>query len=268
MNAQLDSTRQDATPDHLIRGHDYLAQYPNFELVGREDVLAKLTAILMRRRANNVLLIGNGGVGCSAICMGLQESKKKPHTPFDIVSKRFFWLDGDWLFSSGDPNSINEGFNRALRTLSRTPDSVLVLDDMRDFIDAARNNGCTNLINALMRSLKKGRFQVIMEARDEDLETVLKCHSDMQENYTLLDIQEPDDELLHAIVSGAAAKPLQNHHKIRISESAIDAARSTKYSWLGEFPKLELQRPNQINNGNPTSKPSIVRHIPRLRGGL
>ena len=219
----LDTT-QDVVHDHLIRGHDYIQSFPDFELVGREDVLKKLTAILMRKRANNVLLIGAGGVGCSAICLGLQESKQKPDTPFDIVSKRFFWLDSDLMFSSGDPAQINDGFNKAMRTLSRTPDSVLVLDDMRDFIEATRNNGVTHLINALMRALKKKKFQVIMEARDDDLETVLKCHSDMLENYTLLDIHEPDEELLLAIVTSASRKRLQTHHKIAIADSAIEAA--------------------------------------------
>lgn len=216
--------KQDAIRDCLVRGHDYLEQFPDFELVGREGVLNKLTAILMRKRANNVLLIGAGGVGCSAICMGLQQSKQKPDTPFDIVSKRFFWLDGDLLFSSGNPETIDAAFNKALRTLSRTPDSVLVLDDMRDFIEAVRNNGCTHLINALMRALKKKKFQIIMETRDDDLETVLKCHSDMHENYTMLDVQEPDDELLHAIITSAAGKRLETHHRIRISELAIDTA--------------------------------------------
>ena len=220
----MSDLRQEATQDHLIRGHDYLALFPDFELVGRDEVLKKLTAILMRKRANNVLLIGTGGVGCSAICLGLQESKAKPDAPFDIVSKRFFWLDSDLLFSSGDPGSINEGFNKALRTLSRTPDSVLVLDDMRDFIEAARNNGCTHLINALMRGLRKKKFQIVMETRDEDLESVLKCHSDMKESYTLLDVHEPDEDLLHAIVTSVSEKRLQTHHKIRISGDAIGTA--------------------------------------------
>ena len=220
----MSTSKAEAAPDHLIRGHDYLEGFPDFELVGRDEVLSKLTAILMRKRANNVLLIGTGGVGCSAICLGLQESKTKPDTPFDIVSKRFFWLDGDWLFSTGDPESINDGFNKALRTLSRTPDSVLIIDDMRDFIDATRNNGCTHLINALMRALKKKHFQAIMETRDEDLETVLKCHSDMQENYTMLDISEPDEDLLHAIVSSSATKRLSKHHRIQISDAAVNTA--------------------------------------------
>lgn len=220
----MSAQQPEATQDFLIRGRDYLEQFPGFELVGRQDILKKLTAILMRKRANNVLLVGTGGVGCSAICLGLQESKEKPDTPFDIVSKRFFWLDGDWLFSSGDHSRINEGFEKTLRTLSRTSNAVLVLDDMRDFIDAARNNGCTHLINALMRAIKKKKFQAIIETRDEDLEAVLKCHSDMQESYTLLDISEPDDELLHAIVSSAARKRLKKHHKIKISDGAIDTS--------------------------------------------
>ena len=214
----------ESVSDYLIRGTDYLELTPNFSLVGREDTRQKLTGILMRKSANSVLLVGPGGVGCSAICKGLQKSKESPDSPFDIVSKRFFWLDSDGLFSSGDPNRINNSFEKTIKRLSRTPNTVLILDDMRDFIDAARNNGCTNLINWLMRAIRQGKFQVIMETRDEDLETVLKCHSDMKERYTVLDIREPEPDVLYEIVKAAAEVQLKPHHKIRISEEAIDTA--------------------------------------------
>ena len=214
----------DLSKSFFISGRDYLAQFPNFELVGRDCILSKLTAILMRKSANSVMMIGSGGVGCSAICLGIQASKDKDGTPFDIVSKRFFWLDSDLLFSSGDTANINTDFNKMLRTLSRTPNSVLILDDMRDFIDAARNNGCTNLINALMHAVKRKNFQIIMEARDEDLQTVLSCHSDMKEAYTLLDIEEPDEALLNKIIETIAETRLFDHHKIKISTEAIETA--------------------------------------------
>jgi ATP-dependent Clp protease ATP-binding subunit ClpB len=210
--------------DYLIRGSDYLELSPDFELVGRENTRKKLTAILMRKSANSVLLVGPGGVGCSAICLGLQKSKESPESPFDIVSKRFFWLDSDGLFSSGDPNRINDSFEKTIMRLSRTPNTVLILDDMRDFIDAARNNGTHNLINGLMRAVRQGKFQIIMESRDEDLETVLSCHSDMKERYTVLDIHEPEPEVLRVIVQAAADIQLRSHHKIRISQEAIDTA--------------------------------------------
>ncbi len=220
----MTNPKQELNHDYLIRGSEYLVNFRGFELVGREDVLKKLTAILMRKNANSVLLVGAGGVGCSAICIGLQASKDKPDTPFDIVSKRFFWMDSDLLFASGEHSKINTGFNKTLRTLGRTPNAVLVMDDMRDFIDAARNNGCTNLINAIMHAIKKKQFQVIMEARDEDLQAVLSCHSDMKEGYTLLDINEPDETLLYQIIKTIARTRLNAHHKIKISDPAIETA--------------------------------------------
>jgi len=195
--------------DFFIRGRDYLARFKNFELVGREETLAKLTAVLMRQSANSVLLVA---------------SKQKEGTPFDIVSKRFFWVDSDLLFASGDSNKINAEFEKMLRTLTRTPNSVLIVEDMRDFIDAARNNGCTNLINALMHSVKRQNFQIILEARDEDLQTVLACHSDMKEGYTLLDIDEPNSDLLTDIVRTISNTRLRAHHRIKISDEAIETA--------------------------------------------
>ncbi len=223
---QLTTTR-----DYLTRGQDYLKNSDNFELVGREEEIKKLTGILMRKRANSVLLVGCGGVGCSAIAMGLQQCKKHPNAPFDLISKRFFWLDTDGLFSSGDPIKINETFAKTLRTLKRTPDSILVIDDMKDFIEAARNNGCSNLINALMRTIKKKDAQVIFETRDEDLDVVLKAHSDMRELYTMLDILEPDLEDLDKIVKIVARQRLEKHHQLKVSDEAIEAAIdvTTKY---------------------------------------
>src|SRR5690606_11331435 len=128
----------------LIRGSDLLEQRAGFKLVGRERELAKLASILMRRRSNSVLLVGSGGVGCSAICMGLQASKGDPAAPFDLISKRLYWLDTDGLFASGDPSAMNEAFQKLLRTLSRYRETVLIVEDTRDFVEAARSNGCTH----------------------------------------------------------------------------------------------------------------------------
>ncbi|MCG7499188.1 AAA family ATPase [Vibrio sp. Of7-15] len=209
--------------NYLIRGRDKLAQHTDFQLVGRDKELKQLTGILMRKQANSVLLVGTGGVGCSALCLGLQASKSDQHASFDIINKRFYWLDTDGLFSSGDPNSMNEHFQKLLRTLGRSAEAILIVEDARDFIEAARNNGCTNFINALVRDVRLGKFQVIFETRDEDLEVVLKCHSDMREYYTMLDIKEPADDSLFDIIT-TTSKRLEQHHKIKISAEAINTA--------------------------------------------
>ncbi|MGM8935471.1 AAA family ATPase [Pseudomonas neustonica] len=210
--------------DHLIRGHDYLAQRPEFALIGRTETIQQLTAILTRRNANNILLVGSGGAGCSALCLGLEERKSAEDAPYDLISKRFFWLDSDGLFASGNPNTINDSFQKTLKTLTRTPESVLIIDDMRDFIEASRSNGASNLINALMRAVRKKDTQVILESRDADLNVVLSAHSDMREYYTVLDLSEPAADELTEIVHQTARRRLEPFHKIRIADSALNAA--------------------------------------------
>ena len=233
--------------DYLVRGEDYLSRFPDFKLTGRAKELSGLSGILMRKSAHNVMLVGAGGVGLSAICLGLQASKANPDAPFDIIGKRIFWLDSDGLFSSGDNTQINDGFQKVLHTLSRSPDTVLVIDDVRDFIEGARNSGNTHLINALMRDVKGGKFQTILEARDEDLELILKSHSDMREIFTIQDVQEPHKDALREIVHGAA-KGLEKHHGIKISDDAIDSAISLTSKYRVRDMSLSRAQPERTLN--------------------
>ena len=216
--------------NYLTRGEDYLARTPNFRLVGRDEELKALCAILVRKMANSILLVGPGGVGCTALCKGLQASKLDPNAPFDIVSKRIFWLDTDSLFSSGDSASINAAFQKLMHVLYQTPDSILVIEDTRDFIEAARNTGTMHFINALCLAIKTNKTQAILESRDEDLDAILKGHSDMHELFTLIDLEEPTGQALYDIVADAA-QDLQDYHQIKISDDAVRAAieLTTKY---------------------------------------
>jgi ATP-dependent Clp protease ATP-binding subunit ClpB len=214
--------------NHLISGSDYLAKYPGFKLIGRTEELRKLSSILVRKRANSVLLVGPAGVGTTALTLGLQALKLDPNAPFDIVEKRLYWLDTDSLFS--DPTTTRADFDRLMRHLATTPDSVLLIEDTRDFIDAARVSNNAHFINAITAAVKTQKTQVILETRDQDLEAVLKWHSDIRESYTLMDLPEPSREFLPAIIDGIA-EGLTAHHRIRISQGARDTALAltTKY---------------------------------------
>lgn len=191
----------------------------DFKLVGRENDLARISAILMRADANSVLLTGPGGVGCSALCYGLQEMKSHPDAPFDIISKRFLWLDVDRLFSSDEIKELEANFHKLCAFLKRTPESVLIIEDARDFIEAARNNGVTHFINTLNSLIKQKKTQIILEVRDDDLEFVLRSHSDMIECYTLMDLEEPTNGDLPIIIE-SASKSLVDHHGIKIDPDA------------------------------------------------
>ena len=208
---------------HLTRGREYLAKLPDFKLVGREHDLERISSILIRKSSNSLLLTGPAGVGVSALVLGLQAAKDFPGTPFDIIVKKLFWLNTDSLFSSGDGNKINGDFQRMLKKLEQTPESVLIIEDTFNFIEAAHNTGNSHFMNAINNADKSNDFQVILEVRDEQLTSVFKWNSAISELYTLYDVKEPAGADLTQIVSSVADE-LSSHHKIEIDSSAIDEA--------------------------------------------
>lgn len=232
---------------YLITGNELLSQHSDFKLVGRAEDMKRLTSVLMRNKAASVILVGPGGVGASALVMGLQALKDDPNVPFDIVSKRLFWLKTDELFASGNHEEINKGFNGVLTILKRTPDSVLVIEDTRDFIEAARNSGCNHFINSLNSVVKAGQAQVILEARDPDLDMILAAHSDMKQCYTIIDLNEPFGQDLIDIVR-VNAQSLTKHHDIKIEDDAVLAAIELTNKYRSRDASLSRAQPERSSN--------------------
>lgn len=232
---------------YLITGGEFLKKQTDFKLVGRENDMNRLTSVLLRNNAASVILVGPGGVGATALVMGLQSLKDDPNVPFDIVSKRIFWLKTDDLFSSGNVEEINKNFNGVLNILKRTPDSILVIEDTRDFIEASRNNGCSNFINSLNSVVKNGESQVILETKDQDLDMVLSSHSDMKQCYTIIDLNEPTGEDLNQIVRVSAIS-LSHHHDIRIEDDAIQTAIDLTNKYRTRDSSLSRAQPERSAN--------------------
>lgn len=226
------SKTNDKTPvnEILVRGSDYLKNFPNFKLVGRDEELKDLQTILMRKDANGVLLTGASGVGMTALCLGLQTSKTDLKTSLDIVNLRMFWLDSDKLFESGDSAAIHQTFDRIRNILREDQETVVIIENAGNFLDSARNSGCGTVINALLGDIKNARYQCILEAPYADLAKVLKCDSDIQSEFTVMEVKEPKAEALREILK-AAAPAYEDHHGIKISADAIETAAmlSEKY---------------------------------------
>lgn len=229
--------------EFLIPGHEYLrSAHPDFELVGRDDDLTDISKTLMRRNAHNVIMTGASGVGTTSLILGLETSKKKPDTPYDISGKTFYWLDTDSLFASDDTKTVQENFYNVLDTMSRTSDSVLVIQNAPEFIEAARNRGCLNFINALMGDLWNNNFQAILECRDNQLSEILGCHPYIRQMFTVREITEPEPENLKIIVT-AAARQLESFHGIAIAPEAIDAAiKLTEQFHVSQFEQAQPGR--------------------------
>jgi len=232
---------------YLITGHEMLETAPDFKLVGRNKDMTRLTSVLLRNKAASVILVGPGGVGVTSLIMGLQSLKNQSDVPFDIVSKRIFWLKTDELFSSGDNEQINKGFGNVSNILKRTPDSILVIEDTRDFIEACRNHGSMHFINSINSMVKSGHTQVILETRDPDIEMVLNAHSDMRQCYTIVDINEPIGDDLKLIVNETTSS-LSKHHDIMVSEGVIETAIELTNKYRTRDSSLSRAQPERSTN--------------------
>lgn len=209
--------------EFLLNGSDVLKSNSGFKLIGRKDILNDLCGILTQSSANSVIACGAGGVGISALALGLQARKLDDDAPFDIVNKRFFWLDTDGLFGLGEADAIKEQFNAIFNELNRTPDSVLIVEDTLDLIEALRNFGMLHVINALNSMVKEKKTQVFLEVRDKDLTEVYKTHSDFREHYTFFQVDEPHGDELKEIVTASAEK-LEEYYWVDIDPKTIETA--------------------------------------------
>lgn len=213
-----------------IASQDFLKMFPNFKLVNRDIDLERISSILCRKKNNSLLITGPRGVGVTSLLVGLQQLKEKDDTSFDILSKQFFVLDVDALFSSGDNEEINKEFQSVIHNLEKTPNSVLVILDAYNFLEGARNSGNMHFINTLNNADRSNTFQVIMEVNDDQLNTVYGMNNRINDFYTLYDVKELSGEKLKEVVK-EASKELIEFHGINITDDAIDEAvfLTTKY---------------------------------------
>ena len=213
-----------------IASQDFLKMFPNFKLVNRDIDLERISSILCRKKNNSLLITGPRGVGVTSLLIGLQQLKEKDDTSFDILSKQFFVLDVDDLFSSGDNEQINKEFQQVIRNLEKTPNSVLVILDAYNFLEGAKNSGNLHFINTLNNADKSNLFQVIMEVNDDQLNSVYTTNYRINDFYTLYDVKELSGQKLEDVVK-EASKELIEYHGIGISEETIKEAirLTTKY---------------------------------------
>ena len=226
----------------LTPGREYLEQREGFRLIGRDAEIGKLCSILVRRSQSSVILIAPSGVGATTLCLGLQALKDGENPPFDIVSKSFFWLDTDGLFSLGDMSSIDKAFRQIMNRLRAAAHPVLMIPDAGDFFEACRNNNSQHFINLLNGAVCEGKLQIVFETADSDVDKLSRWHSDMRDAYTTMDLREPEGEDLIAIVKYVTEDLKRHHGGFAVDDEAILTAVELTNKYRNAMPSAQPQR--------------------------
>ncbi len=200
-------------------------------VIGREKEIERVIQILCRRTKNNPCLIGEPGVGKTAIVEGLAQKIAEGAVPDILQNKRVFTLDLTGMVAGtkyrGD---FEERIKSVIDEVTKAGDIILFIDEVHTIIGAGSAEGSTDAANILKPSLARGEFQLIGATTISEYRKNIEKDSALERRFQPVNVAEPSEEDAILILKGLKDK-YEAHHKVKITDEAITAAvkLSTRY---------------------------------------
>ena len=200
-------------------------------VIGREKEIERVIQILCRRTKNNPCLIGEPGVGKTAIVEGLAQKIAEGAVPDILQNKRVFTLDLTGMVAGtkyrGD---FEERIKSVIEEVTKAGDIILFIDEVHTIIGAGSAEGSTDAANILKPSLARGEFQLIGATTISEYRKNIEKDSALERRFQPVNVAEPSEEDAVLILKGLKNK-YEAHHKVKITDEAITAAvkLSTRY---------------------------------------
>ncbi|MFQ5355343.1 MAG: ATP-dependent Clp protease ATP-binding subunit ClpA [Mariprofundaceae bacterium] len=202
-------------------------------LIGRENELTRLIHILCRRRKNNPILIGEAGVGKTAIAEGLALKIIKDDVPEVMHDAEIFSLDmGGLLAGTKYRGDFEERFKAVLNALSRQKQAILFIDEIHSVIGAGSvSGGALDASNMLKPTLASGELRVIGATTYQEFRGLFEKDRALSRRFQKIDVPEPSVEKTISILRGLKSR-LEEHHGIRFSQPALKSAAELAARYL------------------------------------
>ncbi len=200
-------------------------------VIGRTAEIQRVVQILSRRTKNNPCLIGEPGVGKTAVAEGLAQRIVAEEVPDTLRNKRVVTLDLTGMVAGtkyrGD---FEERIKNALDEVSKSGDVILFIDEIHTLIGAGAAEGAVDAANILKPSLARGEIQVIGATTLEEYRKHIEKDAALERRFQPITVGEPTSEETQEILRGLRDK-YEAHHKVKITDAALHAAvqLSTRY---------------------------------------
>lgn len=228
-NNNAPSEEQPVSEDHMDNFTTNLNQQAkkgNIDpLVGRQAELERTIQVLCRRRKNNPLLVGESGVGKTAIAEGLAWRIEQDDVPEVMKGCTIYSLDiGALLAGTKYRGDFEKRFKALLKMLEKDPKSILFIDEIHTIIGAgAASGGQVDAANLIKPLLSGGRIRVIGSTTYQEFGSVFEKDRALARRFQKIDIVEPTPEETIRIINGLKPK-YEAHHDVRYTAKAIQAA--------------------------------------------
>jgi len=192
-------------------------------VVGRETEIERVIQILSRRRKNNPALIGEPGVGKTAIVEGLAQRIVMGETPKPLLGKRVLQLDvGSLVAGTMYRGQFEERLKRVIEEL-KSSDSILFIDEVHMLVGAGSAGSSVDAANILKPALSRGELQCIGATTLDEYRKHIESDPALERRFQQILVDEPSVEETIEILQGIKI-PYQEHHNVEITDEAIEAA--------------------------------------------
>ncbi len=193
-------------------------------VIGRSDEIGRVVQILCRRTKNNPCLIGEPGVGKTAIAEGLALKIVSGEIPEILKDKRIVSLDLTGMVAGAKyRGDFEERIKAVIDEVKKADDVILFIDEVHTLVGAGSAEGATDAANILKPSLARGDMQVIGATTLAEYRKNIEKDAALERRFQPVNVEEPTEEDAVLILKGLRDK-YEAHHKVKITDDAIDAA--------------------------------------------
>jgi ATP-dependent Clp protease ATP-binding subunit ClpB len=194
-------------------------------VIGREDEIRRVMQILSRRTKNNPILIGEPGVGKTAIAEGLAYRILSGDVPENLKTRQVFSLDMGALIAGAKYKGEFEERLKAVvkEVIAAEGEVILFIDEIHTLVGAGKSEGAMDAANILKPALAKGELRAIGATTNDEYQKYFEKDKALERRFQVVMVNEPDVPSAISILRGLRER-YENHHKVRIKDEAVVAA--------------------------------------------
>ena len=194
-------------------------------VIGRDDEIRRVLQILSRRTKNNPILIGEPGVGKTAIAEGLAYRIVRGDVPENLRSKQVYSLDmGALIAGAKYKGEFEERLKAVVTEVTKSEgEIILFIDEIHTLVGAGKGEGAMDAANILKPALARGELRSIGATTLDEYQEYFEKDKALERRFQMVMVNEPDEASSISILRGLKEK-YENHHKVRIKDDAIIAA--------------------------------------------
>lgn len=194
-------------------------------VIGRDDEIRRVLQILSRRTKNNPILIGEPGVGKTAIAEGLAHRIVRGDVPENLKTKQIYSLDmGALIAGAKYKGEFEERLKSVVNEVIQSDGGIILfIDEIHTLVGAGKSDGAMDAANILKPALARGELRAIGATTLDEYQKYFEKDKALERRFQIVNVDEPDEQSTLSILRGLKER-YENHHKVRIKDDALIAA--------------------------------------------